>query len=62
MLISRGADVLDVDKNDNSIITNLSKQGKTPTNLEIETLLIKTLYDVNKNNKQKYAFILAQTQ
>ena len=26
LLISRGADVLDHDKNDNSIITNLSKQ------------------------------------
>ena len=36
------------------------KQEKTPLNLEIETLLIKTLFDVNKNNKQKYAFILAQ--
>ena len=60
LLISRGADVLDLDKHGNSILNNLAKQDKTPINLSIETLLIKTLYDVTKNNKQKYAFILSQ--
>ena len=60
VLIKRGADVIDIDKNNNSIIQTLKKEEETAINQEIETLLIKTLYEVNKNNKQKYAFVLAQ--
>ena len=60
ILIKRGADVVDIDKSGNSIIGNLKNEEETALNQEIETLLIKTLYEVNKNNKQKYAFVLAQ--
>lgn len=60
LLVNRGGDVLDIDKHGNTILVNLKKQKNTPLNMEIETLLIKTLYDFNKHNKQKYAFILAQ--
>jgi len=58
LLIKYGLDILTKDNDNNNILKNLNKQPKNSINNEINTYLTQVLYQIYKNNENKYIEIL----